>query len=161
MGPEALMVKDVGNEKEATDGALALSRRDDIAVDIEADSLHAFHARLCFVQVATEDGIWLFDTLAEGVRADILGKVFTDAAKTKFFHAAGGDLQYLAEAGIRVNGLFDTHRAATLLGWEKVGLADLVLKRHNVVLDKAHQQSDFSLRPLPEDMRRYIADDVR
>ena len=44
----------------------------------------------------------------------------------QFFHAAGGDLQYLAEAGVRVKGLFDTHRAATLLGWPKVGLADLV-----------------------------------
>ena len=62
---------------------------------------------------------------------------------------------------MRVRGLFDTHRAATLLGWPKVGLADLVAERLGVTLDKAHQQSDFSLRPLPPEMRRYIADDVR
>jgi len=62
---------------------------------------------------------------------------------------------------VRVRGLFDTHRAATLLGWPKVGLADLVAQRLGVTLDKAHQQSDFSLRPLPPQMRTYIADDVR
>ena len=67
----------------------------------------------------------------------------------------------LAEVGVRVRGLFDTHRAATLLGWPKVGLADLVSERLGVTLDKAHQQSDFSLRPLPPQMRTYIADDVR
>src|SRR5439155_4011128 len=80
---------------------------------------------------------------------------------TKFFHAAGGDLQYLAEAGVRVKGLFDTHRAATLLGWKKVGLADLALERLQVTLLKEHQQSDFSIRPLPPGVREYIADDVR
>ncbi len=62
---------------------------------------------------------------------------------------------------MRVRGLFDTHRAATLLGWPKVGLADLARERLGVELPKEHQQSDFSLRPLPPGMRDYIANDVR
>jgi ribonuclease D len=57
--------------------------------------------------------------------------------------------------------LFDTHRAATLLGWPKVGLADLVLEKCGQVLKKEHQQADFSLRPLAPELREYIADDVR
>ncbi len=133
----------------------------ELAVDVEADAMHAFRARLCFVQLGTDEDVWLLDTLAPGVLAAPLAPFFADGSRTKFFHAAGGDLQYLAEAGVRVKGLFDTHRAATLLGWPKVGLADLVFEKLGVKLPKEHQQSDFSLRPPPPGMREYIADDVR
>jgi ribonuclease D len=133
----------------------------ELAVDVEADAMHAFRARLCFVQVGTDEGVWLFDTLAPGVRADVLATAFADPARTKFFHAAGGDLQYLAEAGVRVKGLFDTHRAATLLGWPRVGLADLARDLLQITLPKEHQQSDFSIRPLPQGVHEYIANDVR
>ena len=131
------------------------------AVDLEADAMHAFRARLCFLQIGTDRDIWLLDTLAPGVEASAMAPLFGDPVRTKVFHAAQGDLQFLAEVGVRVRGLFDTHRAATLLGWPKVGLADSVSERLGVTLDKAHQQSDFSLRPLPLQMRKYIADDVR
>ncbi len=123
--------------------------------------MHAFRARLCFVQIGTEKEVFLLDTLNPAVHVVELAPLFADPACTKYFHAAGGDLQYLAAAGVRVKGLFDTHRAATLLGWPKVGLADLVLEKFQVKLQKEHQQSDFSLRPLPDGMRAYIADDVR
>ncbi len=142
----------------------ALSRLDKekaLAVDVEADSMHAFRARLCFVQVGTDHDVFVFDTLAPDVQARALAGLFGDPERTKIFHAAGGDLQFLAEQGIRVKGLFDTHRAATLLGWQKVGLADLARDRLGIELPKEHQQSDFSIRPLPEGMHAYIANDVR
>ncbi|HYO59633.1 ribonuclease D [Archangium sp.] len=148
-----------------TPGARAAARKleaaRELAVDVEADAMHAFRARLCFLQVATDDEVLLFDTLQPGVEPSLLAPVMADPERTKFFHAAAGDLPYLAEAGVRVQGLFDTHRAATLLGWPKVGLADLVRERLGVELPKEHQQSDFSLRPLPPGMRDYIANDVR
>ena len=133
----------------------------ELSVDVEADAMHAFRARLCFLQVGTDSAVFLFDTLVPEVRPDLLAPLLGDPARTKFFHAAGGDLTFLAEAGVRVQGLFDTHRAATLLGWKKVGLADLARDLLHVELTKEHQQSDFSLRPLPEEMREYIANDVR
>lgn len=141
--------------------ASALRGVRELSVDVEADAMHHFHARLCFVQLGTDTDVFLVDTLAPGVRPDALAPTFADGAVTKFFHAAQGDLQYLAEAGVRVKGLFDTHRAATLLGWPKVGLADLVKEHLGATLQKEHQQSDFSLRPLPPELRAYIADDVR
>src|SRR5581483_4791091 len=141
--------------------AAVLDTVKEVAVDVEADAMHAFRARLCFVQLGTFDDIFLLDTLVPEVNIKVLAPIFADPARTKFFHAAGGDLQYLAAAGVRVKGRFDTHRAATLLGWPKVGLADLVQERLQVTLLKEHQQSDFSIRPLPPDMRAYIADDVR
>jgi len=153
--------QDVTTAEAAAAAADHLNRAGDFAVDVEADAMHAFRARLCFVQIGTDDEVFLFDTLVPGVQAQLLSAAFADSARTKYFHAAGGDLQYLSEAGVRVKGLFDTHRAATLLGWPKVGLADLVFERLGVKLPKEHQQSDFSLRPMPPGMRDYIANDVR
>src|SRR3954465_3263425 len=86
------------------------------AADVEADSMHHFRARLCFVQLGTDREIFLLDTLVPEVSPKALAATFENPRVTKFFHAAQGDLQYLAEEGVRVRGLFDTHRAATLLG---------------------------------------------
>jgi len=152
---------DITNAPSLRAALVALAGAAEVAVDVEADSMHAFRARLCFVQLGTDRDVWLLDTLLPEVKAAELAPLFADAKKTKYFHAAGGDLQYLAEAGVRVNGLFDTHRAATLLGWPKVGLADLARELLQVELAKEHQQSDFSVRPLPAAMRDYIANDVR
>src|SRR3954447_4657541 len=146
-----------GEERVAT--TLAPAR--EFSVDLEMDAMHAFRARLCFMQLGTDEHVFLLDTLQPGVTLGALAPLFSDASRTKFFHAAGGDLQFLAESGVRVKGLFDTHRAATLLGWPKVGLADLVRERLGIELQKEHQQSDWSIRPLPEGMRAYLADDVR
>jgi ribonuclease D len=152
---------DVVDAPGAQAAARTLQEARELAVDLEADAMHAFRARLCFLQLGTDTDVFLFDTLAPGVEASLLAPLMADPDRTKFFHAAQGDLQYLAEAGIRVQGLFDTHRAATLLGWPKVGLADVARERLGVELPKEHQQSDFSLRPLPPGMRDYIANDVR
>ncbi len=152
---------DVVEPQQLHEVTAALRGATELAVDVEADSMHHFHARLCFVQLGTDADIFLLDTLAPGVSPQALAEAFADPGLTKFFHAAQGDLQYLAEAGVRVRGLFDTHRAATLMGWPKVGLADLVKERLGQVLKKEHQQADFSLRPLPPELREYIADDVR
>jgi ribonuclease D len=152
---------DVDSGAQAQLAALALSSARELAVDAELDALHAFRPRLCFLQLATDDAVYLFDTLHPDVRPEALAALFADAQKTKYFHAAGGDLSYLVQAGVRVQGLFDTHRAATLLGWPKVGLADLARELLGVELAKEHQQADFAVRPLPPEMRAYIADDVR
>ncbi|MFP2930565.1 ribonuclease D [Pyxidicoccus sp. 3LG] len=152
---------DVVDAAGAQSATRKLEEARELAVDLEADSMHAFRARLCFLQLATDSDVFLFDTLQPGVEARLLAPLMDDPARTKYFHAAQGDLQFLAEAGVRVHGLFDTHRAATLLGWPKVGLADVARERLGVELPKEHQQSDFSIRPLPPGMRDYIANDVR
>ncbi|MFP2959227.1 ribonuclease D [Myxococcus sp. 1LA] len=154
----AVDVVDAAGEESAT---RKLEQAREIAVDLEADSMHAFRARLCFLQLATDEEVFLLDTLQPGVAPGMLAPLMADPARTKFFHAAQGDLQFLSEVGVRVQGLFDTHRAATLLGWPKVGLADIARERLGVELPKEHQQSDFSIRPLPPGMREYIANDVR
>ncbi|HET6983789.1 MAG TPA: HRDC domain-containing protein [Myxococcaceae bacterium] len=161
MSPFSQPIHDVSDTSGTQGVVQALEPERLFAVDLEADAMHAFRARLCYLQIGTDEDIWLLDTLAPGVSAAAVSALFADPQRTKVFHAAQGDLQFLAEVGVRVRGLFDTHRAATLLGWPKVGLADLAAERLGVTLNKAHQQSDFSIRPLPPEMHRYIADDVR
>lgn len=158
--PEATVDVTTPSQLEQVRSKLATAPSE-LAIDVEADSMHHFKASLCFVQIGTDESIWLVDTLADGVQVKTLADVFADASRTKIFHAAMGDLQYLAEAGVRVKGLFDTHRAATLLNWPKVGLGDLVNEKLGATLKKEHQQADFSQRPLPAELRAYIADDVR
>ncbi|ATB42877.1 ribonuclease D [Cystobacter fuscus] len=153
--------QDIEDAAAAQAAARTLEQARELSVDVETDAMHSFRARLCFLQLATDTDVFLFDTLQPGVHPSLLSRVMEDPDRTKFFHAASGDLPFLAEAGVRVRGLFDTHRAATLLGWPKVGLADLARERLGVELPKEHQQSDFALRPLPPGMRDYIANDVR
>ncbi|OJH42066.1 ribonuclease D [Cystobacter ferrugineus] len=153
--------QDIEDAATAQAAARTLEQARELSVDVETDAMHSFRARLCFLQIATDTDVFLFDTLQPGVNPSLLARVMEDPDRTKFFHAASGDLPFLAEAGVRVRGLFDTHRAATLLGWPKVGLADLARERLGVELPKEHQQSDFALRPLPPGMRDYIANDVR
>jgi ribonuclease D len=153
--------RDIEDAATAQAAARTLEQARELSVDVETDAMHSFRARLCFLQLATDTDVFLFDTLQPGVHPSLLAQVMEDPERTKFFHAAAGDLPFLAEAGVRVRGLFDTHRAATLLGWPKVGLADLARERLGVELPKEHQQSDFAMRPLPPGMRDYIANDVR
>lgn len=156
-----MTTQDVTREEQLLRVKESLASVQELAVDVEADSMHHFRARLCFVQLGTDHDIYLLDTLQPDVSPRALAALFGDPIVTKYFHAAQGDLQYLAEEGVRVRGLFDTHRAATLLGWPRVGLVDLVKEKLGATLKKEHQQADFSLRPLPPELREYIADDVR
>ncbi|WP_373047787.1 ribonuclease D [Vulgatibacter sp.] len=139
----------------------ALAAAPALAVDVETNAMYAYRWRLCFVQIATEDEIIVVDTLAEGVAPQALAPAFSDPGKRKVFHDAQGDLRVLAREGLHVQGLFDTHRAATLLGVDRVGLGNLVESRFGVRLAKEHQTADFGQRPLPPELHAYVADDVR
>jgi ribonuclease D len=143
------LVVDVTHPSQLDQVKAGLSFVTALAVDVEADSMHHFQASLCWVQLGTDVDIWLVDTLAPGVGIGALAEVFADPSRTKYFHAAGGDLQYLAEAGVRVAGLFDTHRAATLLGWPKCSaLSPSPLQSHRFArTPRARHQSTSRSNP--------------
>lgn len=132
-----------------------------LAVDLETNSMHVYRSRLCFVQLATESEIFIVDALAQGVDVGALRAPFLDRSLRKVFHDAQGDLRVLASEGLHVQGLFDTQRAAMLLGLPRIGLGDLVEERFGVKLAKEHQTANFGERPLPTELRSYVADDVR
>ena len=131
-----------------------------IAVDLEADALHNYREKICLIQVSTEAKTVLIDTLRVKTLAP-LKPVFANPAITKIFHAADYDLRSLKrDFDLNVLGLFDTMISAQLLGEERIGLADLLLKYFDIELDKKFQKADWSQRPLPSAMIDYAAKDT-
>ena len=131
-----------------------------VAVDTERASGFRYSQRAYLIQVRSrESGVVLIDPVK------ISGDVFADlddalATNEWILHAANQDLPSLRQAGLNPRRLFDTEVCARLLGHEKVGLGPLVEEVLGVALAKEHANSDWSVRPLPQDWLTYAAGDV-
>jgi ribonuclease D len=129
-----------------------------IAVDTEADSLHAYPEKVCLIQVSTVAGDELIDPLAP-VNLD----PFLDALSGHqlIMHGADYDLRLLRKHHEFVpSGIFDTMLAARLLGVRKFSLSNLVETYLGVKLEKGAQKANWALRPLTERMIRYARNDT-
>jgi len=131
-----------------------------IALDTEADSLHAYPERLCLMQFCTAGGDELVDPLASGME---LGPLFDALSGHRILmHAADYDLRLLQKHHRFVPGaIFDTMLAARLLGVKSFGLGNLVEQFLGIKLEKTSQKANWAIRPLTPKMERYARDDVR
>jgi len=139
-----------------------LAQTEWFAIDTEFIREETYWPRLCLVQIATPDFIACIDPLA----LDDLGGLFAlmeDPGITKVFHAAGQDLEIFHHLTGKVPApVFDTQVAAPLLGHPaQAGFGRLVSALLDIELEKGHQRTDWSRRPLPADALAYAADDVR
>ncbi|MDZ7780466.1 MAG: HRDC domain-containing protein [Gemmatimonadota bacterium] len=138
-----------------------LSSASRIALDCEAAGFHRYDNRLCLVQLTAGDETYVVDPFAVDVAA-LLGDALHRSDVPIVMHGADFDLRLLGgELGLRVNGLFDTQIAASLLGVESLGLAALLEARFGVKLSKKHQRADWAERPLSDEMLEYAANDTR
>ena len=129
-----------------------------LALDTEADSLHAYPEKVCLIQISTADGDRLVDPLAP-IDLDSLFEVFN--GRQLIFHAADYDLRLLEKHHqFRPSAIFDTMLAARLLGERQFGLSALVEKFLGVKLDKGAQKADWAQRPLTERMEVYARNDT-
>jgi ribonuclease D len=129
-----------------------------LAIDTEADSLHAYPEKVCLIQVSTTDGDRLIDPLAE---IDINPFLDSLAGRELIFHAADYDLRLLRKHHeFTATAIFDTMLAARLLGERQFGLSSLVEKFLGVKLDKGSQKADWARRPLTEKMEAYARNDT-
>ncbi|MFI5119315.1 MAG: ribonuclease D [Thermoanaerobaculia bacterium] len=138
----------------------ALERRPgaDVALDTEADSFHHYFEKACLLQLAWDGTAHLVDPLAP---LDLPALLACLATRRLLMHGADYDLRLLFRGyGFRATSLFDTMLAAQLLGEKEIGLAALLAARVGVTLDKTHQRSDWSARPLTPPMVAYAAADV-
>ena len=131
-----------------------------VAIDMEADSMHHFHERVCLIQVTAGAINTIVDPLALPDLSS-LRPVLADPGITKIFHGADYDVRSLyRDFGFEVLGLFDTQIACQFLGYPETGL-EPVLKRHfGIELDKRYRRRDWSRRPLPPEMLDYAAKDA-
>ncbi len=120
-----------------------------IAVDTEANSMFAYHERICLVQVSIPDVDLLVDPLA--VDLTPLGRVLEHDSIQKVMHGADYDvLIFKRREKLGIVNLFDTMIAARVLGWPKCGLASLLDAHFGFKANKAFQRYDWGQRPLSE-----------
>ncbi|HEV2694453.1 MAG TPA: HRDC domain-containing protein [Verrucomicrobiae bacterium] len=130
-----------------------------LAIDTEADSLHAYPEKVCLIQISTADGDRLVDPLADMDIAPLLDSL---VGRELIFHAADYDLRLLRKHhDFTPSEIFDTMLASRLLGERQFGLGSLVEKFLGVKLDKGPQKADWAQRPLTPRMEEYARNDTR
>ncbi|MBW7862918.1 MAG: HRDC domain-containing protein [Candidatus Hydrogenedentes bacterium] len=130
------------------------------AVDLEANSLHAYREEICLIQLSTETQDYILDPLS-GVDWSALGGLLADPAIEKVFHASDYDLTLLKSLhGWDVRHLFDTMWAGRVLGFEKMGLASVLKEVLGVELTKKYQKADWGRRPLTPEQLDYARNDT-
>jgi len=129
-----------------------------VAVDTEADSLHAYPEKLCLIQVSTASEDRLVDPLAS---LDLLPFLEALSEHELIMHGADYDLRLLRKHHAFVPGsIFDTMLAARLLGIRQFSLGDLVEKYLGVKLEKGPQKANWAMRPLNSKMEHYARNDT-
>jgi len=130
-----------------------------VAVDTEADSLHAYPEKVCLIQISTVAGDKIIDPLA-GFSIDPLLEALS--GHQLLMHGSDYDLRLLRKHHEFVpSAIFDTMLGARLLGIRRFSLSDLVDRYLGVKLEKGAQKANWALRPLTERMERYARNDTR
>ncbi len=125
-----------------------LSMQAHIAVDTESNSLHAYRERVCLIQFSTPKKDYVVDPL---VFEDLntLAPLFASSKIEKIFHASEYDLVCLRrDYGFKFRHIFDTMQAARILGYQFVGLDNILSDKFDVKVDKRHQKANWGARPL-------------
>lgn len=137
-----------------------LHSQQEIAFDMEADSMYHFQEKICLIQVATAQMNAVIDPLRLN-DLSALGSVFDNPSIQKIFHGADYDVRSLyRDFKIEIHNLFDTQVACKFLGTRSTGLESVLLQYFGIRLDKKYQRKDWSLRPLPVEMLTYATNDV-
>lgn len=132
-----------------------LRKQPRVAVDTEANSLHAYHERVCLIQFSTPQKDYLVDPLAI-TNLSPLEEIFNNPHIEKVFHAVDYDVYGLnRDYGFTIVNLFDTMIAARTLGLTMLGLGNLLSEKFGIELNKRFQKADWGQRPLPEDLIDY------
>jgi ribonuclease D len=146
-----------------SDGVLSeflpvLRAADWVALDTEADSLHAYPEKLCLLQISTAAGDKLIDPLT---RID-LNPLWPELKRHRLIlHGADYDLRLLRKNHSFVpDRIFDTMLASRLLGEREFGLVSLLQRHLGVALEKGSQKADWSRRPLTPRMEAYARNDT-
>lgn len=152
----------IQNESDLESFAQRARRFDVLAIDTEFLRERTYRARLCLLQLGTEDEQVAVDPFkVDG--SDVMRDLLSDPSITKVFHACSQDVEILLEHyGVIPTPLFDTQVAAAFLGDQaQIGYGALVEKYCGVHLAKSESMTDWSRRPLDAKQMEYAYDDVR
>ena len=150
----------ISSDEELVNICHKLKTKQQIAMDLEADSMHHFKERVCLIQIADDTENILIDPLCL-TDFSPLQQFCEDPDIIKVFHGADFDIRSLErDFNLHIHTLFDTEIACRFLGIQRRSLAALLKKHFNLCLDKRFQKTDWSKRPLSEEMIAYSINDV-
>lgn len=150
----------IENDRKLFEVCQGLRDEAELALDLEADSLHHYREKVCLLQLSTRSATWLIDPLLVRDLAP-LGALLTDPERLIVFHGGDYDIRSLhRDFAISVGRMYDTMIAAQFIGITEFGLAALLRSHFGVELDKRFQKADWSQRPLTADMANYAAHDT-
>ena len=130
-----------------------------VALDTEADSLHAYPEKLCLMQLSIPGDDVLVDPLAGMEMTEFFSSL---GCKTLIMHGADYDVRLLKMGyGFVPKSIFDTMLAARLLGRRQFGLSHLTKEILGVELEKTSQKANWAKRPLTDKMSEYALNDTR
>jgi ribonuclease D len=152
----------------------ALKGHEIIAFDTEFIRESTFFPIVEIIQVATDSDSWLVDAQAfkrnhrsnnpesYDTALNPLLEIFADPKILKILHAAQGDQECLYTAfGAVASPTLDTAVAASLCGYgDGIGLGKLLKSVLDVTVNKGHARTNWSVRPLPEQLLDYAHSDV-
>ncbi len=137
-----------------------LRHETELALDLEADSLHHYREKVCLLQLSTRTATWLIDPLLV-TDLEPLGSLLASPDRLTVFHGGDYDIRSLhRDFGISVARMYDTMIAAQFVGSTEFGLAALLRSHFGIELDKRFQKADWSKRPLTAEMADYAAHDT-
>jgi ribonuclease D len=149
----------IGTEEKLAAYLPQLEAADWVAIDTEADSLHAYPEKLCLLQISSPGDDSIVDPLAGLELSPLLALL---KGRELILHGADYDLRLLQRSfGFVPAAIFDTMWAARLLGDLEFGLTNLVSKNLGITLEKGPQKMNWARRPLTERMEAYARNDTR
>ena len=133
-----------------------------LSIDTEYDSFRYFREILCLIQIHANETTYIFDPLGK-LDLYFLGKFFHDQSIVKILHAADNDIRLLKrDYQFDFQNIFDTHRAALILGLHQLSLEKMINHFLNADLKKSKkmQRSRWDKRPLSDEQLLYAMQDV-
>ena len=133
-----------------------------LSIDTEYDSFRYFREILCLIQIHANETTYIFDPLGK-LNLSFLGKFFNDEAIVKILHAADNDIRLLKrDYPFDFQNIFDTHRAAFILGLHQLSLEKMISHFLGIELKKSKkmQRSRWDKRPLTDEQLLYAMQDV-
>ncbi len=131
-----------------------------IGVDTESDSFHSFQEKVCLIQISDLQADYIVDPLSVDDMSP-LAECLANPEQVKILHGADYDIVCMKrDYGFEFKNIFDTMISAQFLGFDKLGLADLIKKFFGHHIDKQYQRHDWSKRPLLQEHLDYARGDT-
>gem|GEM_PF-505966 len=137
------------------------SRIKELAIDTEFMGEKRYKPLICLIQVSSELGNFIIDTLAINDLNPFL-RIISDPGITKITHAGENDYRgFFQNYGILPKNIFDTQIAYAFLDYKyPISFKKLVEAECSYRLDKSLTVTQWDQRPLRKDQLQYALDDV-